>query len=342
MDFFTVAENLFLIYNELNLEQLLKEEASSFLNRLVKKEIIIPLSHPNQDIEDAKGCFYIFSFENYDDIIDNINITNCIKMTGINLIELSKFCLNEGLKVYNMLLDIISKSESTDQEIKSEIIGNKNYVNFITGISLLKRFNLCQMNKEEIIIILLNTYQTMLIQNILKLVFHKYTKNNSLLGFFKTKAQITFMFKDFTLNNMEIKHVIFRNNKKPPNNYLRLVSSSDPKTSILAGFNDLRVLFVVPDFPRDLNQINFEETHFLFQIFDEKDIFTQLEEYINKFAQEVMYYEENVLHVPRYFEHYVREYGTSDKDFFFFINKFHSFLSDGENESEVKIRIKYY
>ena len=336
------AENLFSIYNELNMENITKIDASTFLNRLIKKEIIIPLSHPNIEIVDAQGRFYIFSFENYDELIDNINITNTVKTTGINLIELSKFCLNEGLNIYKMQLVILSKSEATDQEIKSELTCNKSYFNFLTGISLLKRYSLSDFQEHERLVIILNVYQIMLIQFILKLVFHKYKKNNSLLGFFKSKAQITYMFKDFSLNNMEIKHILLRNNKKPPGHYLRLVSSSDPKTTILSGFNDFRVLFVAQDFPGDLSEINLDDPHYRFEIFDEKDVFCQLDEYVTKFCQEILYYEENVLQVPRSFEPYVREFGTYDIDFFLYLNKFFFFLNEGEKESDLIISIKYY
>jgi len=336
------ADNLFITFNEMNLESALKVKDSTFFNRLIKKEILIPLSHPGSEIVDQKGRYYIFSFEHRDELIDNTNITNSLNLKRLNLIELSKFCLNQAMKLYKMLIELIQKQGVMDLEIKSEIIGNTSYVNLITGISLLKRFNINDLVKDDRCIVILNIYQTMLIHNILNLVFHKYTKNSSLLGFFKTKPQVTYAFKDFSLSNMEIKHVLIRGNMKPPNHYLRLVSSSDPKNQILNGMNDLKLLLVAPDFPSDLNQINFEEPSYMLVIFDEKDLNTQLNDFTRHFAQEILFYEENVLQVPKYLENYIKDFGSSDNDFFLFMNKHSNLLQEGEKESDVKITIKYY
>jgi hypothetical protein len=237
---------------------------------------------------------------------------------------------------------MIQKQGVMDLEIKSEIISNNSYVSLISGISLLKLFNINDLEKDERCVVILNIYQTMLIHNILNLVFHKYTKNSSLLGFFKTKPQMTYAFKDFTLSNMEIKHVLLRGNMKPPNHYLRLASTSDPKNQILNAMNDLRLLLVSPDFPSDLNQINFEEPSYMLSIFDEKDLNTQLNDFTKHFVQEILFYEENMLQVPKYLENYIKDFGGSDNDFFIFMNKHYNLLQEGEKESDVKITIKYY
>jgi hypothetical protein len=47
----------------------------------------------------------------------------------------------------------------------------------------------------------------------------------------------------------EIKHGILRGNKKPPGCFQRVLGSKDPKTTLLTGFNDPRILFACPDPP---------------------------------------------------------------------------------------------
>jgi len=53
----------------------------------------------------------------------------------------------------------------------------------------------------------------------------------------------------------EIKHGILRGNKKPPQNYTKILSGSDAKTSLLSGWVDPRILFVCPDPPFHQNEI---------------------------------------------------------------------------------------
>src|SRR5690606_16714275 len=91
--------------------------------------------------------------------------------------------------------------------------------------------------------LLLNIHQIMFIHLALQIYSGKIQKKEPI---------VTYAFKDMTLTNAEIKHVVFRGNKKPPGNYFRLVYNTDPKTQILPNFNDLRVLFILYDFNFDI------------------------------------------------------------------------------------------
>ena len=61
------------------------------------------------------------------------------------------------------------------------------------------------------------------------------------------------LFVRFTLNNLEIKHVIFRNNKPVPGSYLRLVYQSDKKCTLLPNYENHKPLIFMLDFNQDLN-----------------------------------------------------------------------------------------
>jgi hypothetical protein len=96
------------------------------------------------------------------------------------------------------------------------------------------------------------------------------------LSFLAYDIGINYQFKDMTLNHLEIKHVIFRNNKPVPGSYLRLVYQSDKKCSLLPNFDNHKPLYFLLDFNQDLSLFNFK-------VFTEKDVDSQLNDVAIKF-----------------------------------------------------------
>ena len=89
-----------------------------------------------------------------------------------------------------------------------------------------------------------------------------------------------------TLSNLEIKHVVFRKNKKPPNNFVRLASTNDLKIQILPDYIDLRLLLMLYDLEDESvfeNGIPEAYLRYKFQIFERKDFDNQLNEITDNF-----------------------------------------------------------
>ena len=70
----------------------------------------------------------------------------------------------------------------------------------------------------------------------------KKTKS-SILGYFQYETGVTYKFKNMTLNDLELKHVVFRANKPVPGSYMRMVYNSDTKCQLLPNYSGLDVLF---------------------------------------------------------------------------------------------------
>ena len=161
-----------------------------------------------------------------------------------------------------------NKSIKNNIEIE-QLPSDKNYLNFLFGISLFQKCDIFDIpynsNDNSRLAFLLNLYQIM----ILHFAFNKYQnlckKKGLILYFLESEETINYQFKNFTLNNLEIKHVIFRNNKKIPGRMFRLVYQNDIKCQILPNFNNLKPLLI-------LNDLNQDISGFIFKIFNKKEL----------------------------------------------------------------------
>jgi hypothetical protein len=146
-------------------------------------------------------------------------------------------------------------------------------------------------------------------------------KKSGLLSYFSYEIGINYQFKNFTLNNLELKHAIFRNNKPVPGNYLRLLYQSDVKCSILPGFKDLRPLLI-------LNDLNKDISNFIFKIFNSKEIEQQLDDITYKFIQlNIILSSEDELFISSHIKSIVKDFGPNDteqnpREFLLFLIKF--------------------
>ena len=111
-----------------------------------------------------------------------------------------------------------------------------------------------------------------------------------------------------TLNNLELKHVVFRNNKPVPGSYLRLLYKSDKKCTILPEFNDLRPLLI-------LNDLNKDISNFIFKIFNPKEVEHQLDDVSYKFIRlKITLSSEEELLVSSHIKYLVKDFGANDTE----------------------------
>jgi NIMA (never in mitosis gene a)-related kinase len=269
-----------------------EETPNNLLLELIKKGILNCLSHTIKDIKDEeevnqfiedfldKPGDYVFKipfgdFDSYSKI-DNQYFCN-FKPEKIDYLTLSQHILKIGLNICKDYL----KNQSLDIET---MVFDKRYIEFKYGISL---FNDCDIadipykdtkikKVHDRLAFLLNLYQIMFLDYNFNTNLNNVKTKGGVLSFLAYDIGINYQFKDMTLNHLEIKHVIFRNNKPVPGSYLRLVYQSDKKCSLLPNFDNHKPLYFLLDFNQDLSLFNFK-------VFTEKDVDSQLNDVAIKF-----------------------------------------------------------
>ena len=102
-----------------------------------------------------------------------------------------------------------------------------------------------------------------------KLLQHEKIKSG-LLGYFQYDININYKFKNFTLNNVEMVNIVFRNNKPAPGSYMRMVYASDPKCQLLPNYDNLHGLFLLLYDPSVYT--NSVDPEYFFTIFNERNV----------------------------------------------------------------------
>ena len=319
-----------------------------FLDYLLSHQVIRCISHPIKNPDNKNEIIeFINNFINdpskyilqntsdfeQNQLIDNkkiINVKVCKILNDIKKLDfllISQFILYNGLNLYN-------KSIKNNTEIE-QLPSDKNYLNFLFGISLFQDCDIFEIpynqNNKSRLAFILNLYQIMLLHS----AFNKYQnyckKKSGILSFLPSEDTINYQFKNFTLNNLEIKHVIFRNNKKIPGRIFRLVYQSDKKCQILLNFNNLKPLLILQDLNSDISG-------FIFKIFNKKEVEKQLDDITYKFIKLniVLSSNEDELFISSFVKNILKDFGESNteqnpKEF---LNFFVKFL---ENEKKLKL-----
>lgn len=317
------GENLLIATVEEIIED--EEEAHKFLNKLIQYEILIPFNSKIKEIESNE--FYYFSFDNSNNLdYDNYPIIiNNILEPHVDLMTLSESLLYEGMIVIDKFVA---------NEEKMDVLTSLPYIKFMSGLSYMKLFSLMTLTEDQRLATMLNIYQVMFINYICNIYLENVVTKGGILSLFKSskKSVINYQFKDITLNNLEIKHVVMRNNKNPPNSYSRLVYNSDVKTKILPGFTDLRPLFILYDFD-DENLLNLK---YRFQIFESKEISDQLDEIVIQFLNVYVSETEGSITLPIFLKNYITDFGSL-QDMFKLLSKI--YVANKEKPLIMQIKI---
>ena len=314
-----------------------QETPNNLLYYLLSKQIIHCISHPIKNYNDDNEIIDLINhfleepskyiFQNSGDFDANQSIDNkkifisssepSLQEKKLDFVTISQFILKTGLDLYN-------RSIKNNIEVE-QLLSDVKYLNFIYGISLFHECDIFEIpyTKEDHsrLAFLLNLYQIML----LHFAFNEYQNNckakGGILSYFSHEVGINYQFQKFTLSNLELKHVIFRNNKPVPGCYLRLLYQSDTKCSILPGYNDLRPLLI-------LNDLNKDISNFIFKIFNGKEVEHQLDDITYKFIQlKVILSSDEELLISSHIKLLVKDFGPNDteenpKEFLLFLLKF--------------------
>ena len=275
-----------------------EEEPNNLLFEMISKGMLNCLSHTIKNVKDEeevnkfiedfleKPGDYVFKipfgdFDTYSKI-DNELFTNIKPQEKIDYLKLSQYILKKGL---NLCKDYL-KNQTLDID---NLIYDKRYIEFKYGVTL---FNDCDIadipykegkvkKTHDRLAFLLNLYQIMFLDYNFNINLNKVKSKGGVLSFLAYDIGINYKFKDMTLNHLEIKHVIFRNNKPVPGSYLRLVYQSDKKCTLLPNYDNLKPLFFLLDFNQDLSLFNFK-------VFLEKEVDSQLNDVTLKFIENNM------------------------------------------------------
>ena len=144
------------------------DDEINYLNSLIEKGLLIPVSDTLDGFQESPNQFYVFSFDDiYNDRnINNFRILKSLKApNNMDLVSLSQYVLSEGITIFDKI--------TNDNSNKSDILTLDSHLNFICGISLFADFNIMDLSIEERVVALLNVYQIMLIHNLLNIYNEK-------------------------------------------------------------------------------------------------------------------------------------------------------------------------
>ena len=142
------------------------------------------------------------------------------------------------------------ENEFATEKDKIKIITSKKIYHTYTCIKLLSKINIDKCSQNEKLSIILNLYQIMCFHFIIKQIVTDYSKTynenkkNSLLIEFKnllnilipTKpVEITYNISGELITLYELKHIVLRRNRKPPNKFFKLTYNSDQRINFLDG-----------------------------------------------------------------------------------------------------------
>ncbi len=158
------------------------------------------------------------------------------------------------LKIKDVFRDCryLIENEFATEKDKIKIITSKKIYHTYTCIKLLSKINIKNLTKNEKLSIILNLYQIMSFHFIIKQIVTDYSKTynenkkNSLLiemknlisilyFWHKNTVEITYNIGGELINLYELKHIVLRRNRKPPQKLFKLVYSNDPRINFLDG-----------------------------------------------------------------------------------------------------------
>ena len=257
-----------------------EEEPNNLLFEMISKGMLNCLSHTIKNVKDEEEV--------------NKFIEDFLEKPGDYVFKIPFGDFDTYSKIDNELFTNIKPQEKIDY-LKNQtldidnLIYDKRYIEFKYGVTL---FNDCDIadipykegkvkKTHDRLAFLLNLYQIMFLDYNFNINLNKVKSKGGVLSFLAYDIGINYKFKDMTLNHLEIKHVIFRNNKPVPGSYLRLVYQSDKKCTLLPNYDNLKPLFFLLDFNQDLSLFNFK-------VFLEKEVDSQLNDVTLKFIENNM------------------------------------------------------
>ena len=228
------------------------------------------------------------------------------------------------------------ENEFATEKDKIKIITSKKIYHTYTCIKLLSKINIDKLGQNEKLSIVLNLYQIMLFHFIIKQIVTDYSisynenKKKSLLiemknlikilDFWHTNTvEITYNINGELITLYELKHIVLRRNRIPPNRYFKIARKNDPRINFLEGkWEDFpfeqRIKFLCLCF--DPVNLFDDEVNEIMQplgiCFNDKTFDRDLENSFHLFVKENIWVDDSKLNVPYYLKEYLYDLDNNE------------------------------
>jgi serine/threonine protein kinase/ActR/RegA family two-component response regulator len=298
----------------------------------IEKKFLVNVLASNSTELDDNGYYQIKVLEN--PTIDN-SIIFPVEQGAIDLIVsdpvgLSALCLNQVNNLKKKLDNGMNDDEVDIEKLKIDVFSSEEFLEFAYNIKKLKYLRMDKYSKEQKLATILNIYQTMYIHLYLKNMFSAASSiaASGIINMFKqvfkkgnSQNNITYEIAGQSLSLYEMKHIVIRRNKKPLDQYFRLVYDSDPRVSFIDEKDLLKLHMICLDPPTSENYICLSSS---IVVFSEKTVFDQLNEYCKDFINKNVVKEHNILSVPMFLKNYLADFGGNEQDLMKQLLKYHN------------------
>jgi serine/threonine protein kinase len=293
------------------------------IDEAIEKKFLINVSNPNSTELDDKGYYQLKVNENPN--VDNSIIfpiePETIKEIETDPVGLSQVCLNEIINLKKKLDNGMCDDELDIEKLKTEIFTSEEFLEFAYNIKKLKYLKFEKYNKDQKLATILNIYQTMYIHLSLKSMFINSNSSTSsgVMDMFRqvfkkdnsAGSNIVYEIGGQILSLYEMKNIVIRRNKKPLDQYFRLVYDTDPRVSFIDETDLLKLHMICLDPPTNEDDLCLNNSTI---VFSEKGVRTQLAEYCKNFVNETVKKEDNIINVPIFFKNYLVDFGNTEQD----------------------------
>jgi len=228
--------------------------------------------------------------------------------------------LDKAEKIWNTIL------ESDDKFEISEFKTSEAFIDFLLAIKQIKYINLSKLNKNQKLAIILNVYQTMFIHYLIKaFISDNKSQASDILSSIKylfaksnnVQINIVYEISGYQISLKEMKHIVIRRNKKPPENYyFNMAKSNDARVNFIDENEDNKLLIVCPDPPTELYE-------FVFTKFEETGLQDQIKVHCENYVAKNIIKEQQELRIPKCFKDYIKDFGNDECDLVSFLVKFY-------------------
>lgn len=304
-------------------------------------EMIECISNTNnkEEFEIKDNEYYIFKLDTVrpstkdNPLFGNINSF----INNTSLLKLTEYILYKGISIVN---NVFTYDEENNQILY--ISDSSLILEFMFGISQFNKFDLMSLNDKSPDYrhaTLLNLYQIMYIHYLINEKANVNKKKGILSSFINNNISIDYQFKDVSLNNLELRFGIFRNNTKPIENYLKICSSSDIRLSL-----SNQISFSFSDYllsPPFQSPERFIPKYYLFRVFDDRNVIFQLDQYVIDFINEILIFssQEGKIIIPIIYQKYFDFDFKKEEGFFTNLSKIIKY-NDKIPENEVIYKLR--
>lgn len=296
----------------------------SDIQKLIDEKLLINVS--NKDTQFDEAAYYQVK------LYEEINVDNSITLPipeklieeiKNNPINVSLTCLNSIIHIKNKIDEI---NDNDGENNKWNILFSDDYIDFLYSIKRLKYLRFDTYSSVQKLSTILNIYQTMLLHLQIKTSNYQKINGTGMMDMFKQvfsksnqASGIVYEIGGQKLSLYEMKNIVIRRNKKPVDQYFRLVYDTDPRVKFIDENDSMLIkLHIVCLDPDEETDISFNPMPL-----NEK-VYEQLDEYCKSFVSETVSRENELLNLPQLFKKYLVDFGGTEVELVGQVLKYHN------------------